>query len=129
MIKSLLSFLKGQVTSSSEGPTDPMKIEIVGTYIADVEAAFFYGLFLFGLVMSITLFYKERRRGWSIRKVVFPLFLIPILFRGIEITMARVGYFSGPLQNQKPYQVLLGSIPNYTYFFSYSLMFSFWIGK
>lgn len=131
MIKSFLTTTLENMNSDSSKiePSGLSRIEEASWIIAIVEFVLFYLLFIFGLVMTIILLVKERKRSFSIRKAVFPLLLIPIFFRALEITLASKGYFSGPLQNQKPYQVFLGSIPNYTYFFSYSLMFSFWIGK
>ena len=122
-------FLLQQSHSSSGEEEEISAVRKAGAIVALVEAVLFYALFLFGLVMTIILLVKERKRSWSIRKGVFPLLLVPIFFRGLEISLSYKGYFNGPLQNQTPLEMFLGCIPNYTYFFSYSLMFSFWIGK
>ena len=122
-------------SSSSE---DPSALSSSSSSLGDIPVVFsvllwvltgcFYALFAAILVRVLQLVCREEPQSWSVRKIVHCILLVPILARALDMTIFHDGYLTTPFQNQTSAEMVIGSLPGYTFFSTYSLLFCFWIG-
>lgn len=115
-----------EALSSSSSSLDD--IPVVFSVLLWVLTGCFYALFAAILVRVLQLVCREEPQSWSVRKIVHCILLVPILARALDMTIFHDGYLTTPFQSQTSAEMLLGSLPGYTFFSTYSLLFCFWIG-
>lgn len=119
-------------SSSSEDPSALSSsslgdIPVVFSVLLWVLTGCFYALFAAILVRVLQLVCREEPQSWSVRKIVHCILLVPILARALDMTIFHDGYLTTPFQNQTSAEMVIGSLPGYTFFSTYSLLFCFWI--
>lgn len=93
-----------------------------------VLTGLFYGMFLVCLVRAVRISWREEAGGrWSVRKLMHWSLLVPLLARAVDMTVFHDSYLSTPFAEQTALEVASGSLPGYTFFSTYSLLFCFWI--
>lgn len=116
---------EGWLSSSSSSLGD---VPVVFSVLLWVLTGCFYALFAAILVRVLQLVCREEPQSWSVRKIVHCILLVPILARALDMTIFHADYLTTSFQTQTSAEMVLGSLPGYTFFSTYSLLFCFWIG-
>ncbi|KAH3765226.1 hypothetical protein Pelo_2917 [Pelomyxa schiedti] len=134
-----LSSSSSAVNSTSDSslfsfaPTATWELAMLWTTVA-----LFYITFLFAVARVVYVFFLEAAPpGFSVRKGTHLLIPLPLLSRGLEMSIYSDHYFELSWGEQKPLQTLLSgnflfpfaiqSLPGYIFLTAYSLNFCFWI--
>jgi len=112
------------VSNSSESSLHP----VYGVFdvLMWILTSLFYILFIAIAVRVFQLVVREKQR-WSVSLAVHLLLLIPTLARALDMSFFHEGYLITSFQDQTTAEMFVGSIPGYTFFSTYSLLFCFWI--
>jgi len=109
-------------SSSSFGP-----VPVAYSVLMWILTVLFYVLFCVLFLRVIQLIVREKRCGFSVNLSVHCLLIIPTVARAVDMTLFHDGYLITPFQDQTTAEMIIGSVPGYTFFSTYSLLFCFWI--